>query len=111
MMCVVDATIHDINLFKQLTGLNHNKIMRETKATYKLGIEFENWARPGHVYLHPFGRYGDTNDSLPFHHRWIRARQEGLDDGIEQYSLTTLVARAGKLDFPASAARSPLPAL
>jgi len=108
---VGEATIPTVHWFNQLTGLNHNEFMRETKATYKLGIEFENWARPGHVYLHPFGRYGDTNDTLPFHHRWIRARQEGLDDGIEQYSLTTLVARAGKFAFPTSDPNSPLATL
>jgi len=108
---VGEATIPTIHWFNQLIGLNHNEFMRETRATYKLGIEFENWARPGHVYLHPFGRYGDTNDSLPFHHRWIRARQEGLNDGIEEYSLATLAARAGKFAFPTSDPSSPLSTL
>jgi tryptophan 7-halogenase len=108
---VGEATIPTIHWFNQLVGLNHNEFMRETRATYKLGIEFENWARPGHVYLHPFGRYGDTNDSLPFHHRWIRARQEGLNDGIEEYSLATLAARGGKFTFPTSDPSSPLSTL
>jgi tryptophan halogenase len=108
---VGEATIPTIHWFNQIVGLDHAEFMRETKATYKLGIEFEHWARPGHVYLHPFGRYGDGNDGLPFHHRWIRARQEGLDDGIEQYSLTTRVARAGKFAFPSPDPASPLATL
>jgi len=108
---VGEATIPTIHWFNQLIGLNHNEFMRETRATYKLGIEFQNWARPGHVYLHPFGRYGDTNDSLPFHHRWIRAHQEGLKDGLADYSLATLAARASKFAFPTSDPSSPLSTL
>jgi tryptophan halogenase len=108
---VGEATIPTIHWFNQLVGVNPGEFMRETRATFKLGIEFENWTRPGHVYLHPFGRFGDSNDSLPFHHRWIRGRLEGLNDGFEDYSLTTLAARAGRFAFPASDPASPLSTL
>src|SRR5882757_90138 len=73
---VGEATIPTIHWFNQLIGLNLAQFMRETKATYKLGIEFVDWARPNHTYFHPFGRYGLVAENLPFHHRWIRARQD-----------------------------------
>ncbi len=108
---VGEATIPTIHWFNQLIGVQLGEFMRATQATYKLGIEFADWARPGAVYLHPFGHYGLGSDSLPFHHRWIRARLEKATDDLAEYSLTTLAARAGKFAFPAQDTSSPLSTL
>jgi tryptophan halogenase len=108
---VGEATIPTIHWFNQIVGLNEKEFMRETKATFKLGIEFRNWTRPDHTYLHPFGRYGFPGDGVSFQHRWIKARLEGLDDNFEDYSLNTVAARAGKFEFPATDPRSILSTL
>src|SRR3984893_7383313 len=108
---VGEATIPTIHWFNQIVGLNEKEFMRETKATFKLGIEFRNWAKPDHTYLHPFGRYGFPGDGVSFQHRWIKARLEGLDDNFEDYSLNTVAAPAGKFDFPATDPRSILSTL
>ena len=85
--------------------------MRSTQATFKLGIEFQDWARPGHAYFHPFGRYGAAEDGLSFQHRWFKAQCEGYGETFEHYSLSTAAARAGKFAFPASDPRSILSTL
>lgn len=103
---VGEATIPTIHWFNQLIGLDEAEFMRETQATYKLGIEFVDWARPGHRYFHPFGRYGAPSDGVMFLHRWIRARLEGLDDTYEDYSLTTRAALSGRFAPPSSDPRS-----
>jgi tryptophan halogenase len=103
---VGEATIPTIHWFNQIIGLDEKEFMRETKATFKLGIEFQNWAKPGHTYIHPFGRYGFPSDGVSFQHRWIKARLDGLADNFEVYSLNTVAARAGKFEFPATDARS-----
>jgi tryptophan 7-halogenase len=108
---VGEATIPTIHWFNQIVGLDEKEFMRETKATFKLGIEFRNWAKPNHTYFHPFGRYGFAGDGVSFQHRWIKARLEGLDDNFEDYSLNTVAARAGKFEFPASDPRSILATL
>src|ERR1700730_736948 len=108
---VGEATIPTIHWFNQIVGLNEKEFMRETKATFKLGIEFRNWAKPNHTYFHPFGRYGFPGDGVSFQHRWIKARLEGLDDNFEDYSLNTVAARAGKFEFTATDTRSILSAL
>jgi tryptophan 7-halogenase len=108
---VGEATIPTIHWFNQIVGLDEKEFMRETKATFKLGIEFRNWAKENHTYMHPFGRYGFPNDGISFQHRWIKARLEGLDDNFEDYSLNTVTARAGKFEFPAFDPRSLLSTL
>ncbi len=99
---VGEATIPTIHWFNSIVGLNEKEFVRETRATFKLGIEFRDWAKPGHTYLHPFGRYGLPADGVSFQHRWIKAQIEGQPDNFEDYSLNTVAARAGKFAFPAS---------
>jgi tryptophan halogenase len=108
---VGEATIPTIHWFNQVIGLNEKEFMRETQATFKLGIEFVDWTAATGTYFHPFGRYGAPADGVSFQHRWIRARLEGLVDNFEEYSLNTAMARAGKFEFPATDPRSLLSTL
>ena len=108
---VGEATIPTIHWFNRIVGLDEKEFMRETGATFKLGIEFPDWARPGHTYFHPFGRYGCAADGSAFVHRWLKARLGGLDDDFQDYSLNTVAARSGKFEFPATDARSILSTL
>jgi tryptophan halogenase len=109
---VGEATIPTIHWFNQFVGLNPDEFMRETRATFKLGIEFVDWYRPGERYFHPFGRYGLAADPIAFHHRWIRSREPGHSRfDFENFALATLAARAGRFGFPTSDPKSPLASL
>jgi tryptophan halogenase len=108
---VGEATIPTIHWFNQVVGLDEDEFLRETKATFKLGIEFRDWTRPGHVYFHPFGRFGAPQDGSMFYHRWIRASLEGRSDDWQAYSLAALAARAGRFSRPSNDPRSLLSTL
>lgn len=97
---VGEATIPTIHWFNQLIGLDEADLLRETKATFKLGIEFPGWREDGHVYLHPFGRYGGPHDQAMFTHRWIRQWLQGRLAEHEAFSLTATLARAGRFARP-----------
>jgi tryptophan halogenase len=99
---VGEATIPTIHWFNKIVALEEREFMRRTGATFKLGIEFRDWTRPGHTYFHPFGRYGAAQDGVAFQHRWLKAQLEGRGDNFEDYSLNTVAARSGKFSFPAT---------
>ena len=57
-----------IRLLNNVLGINEAEFLRETKATIKLAIKFENWRVQGESYFHSFGVAGKTMAFCPFHH-------------------------------------------
>lgn len=93
---VGEATIPQIRRLNGVLGLDENEFVRETNGTFKLGIEFSNWGHIGERYLHTFGDAGINLASLHFHHYWLRARAEGSDASLWDYSLHHKAAYAGQ---------------
>jgi tryptophan halogenase len=97
---VGEATIPHIKFFNHLVGLDESTFIKETSATYKLGIEFVNWGKLGDSYVHPFGPYGVDMQGVHFHHTWLRQKQMGTAKPIHEFSLPGMAAKAGKFQHP-----------
>lgn len=93
---VGEATIPQIRRLNGVLGLDEDEFVRETNGTFKLGIEFNNWGHIGERYLHTFGDAGINLASLHFHHYWLRARAEGSEAGLWDYSLHHKAAYANQ---------------
>ena len=93
---VGEATIPLINIYNHALELDENEFMRETSATFKLGIEFVNWARQGDSYIHGFGPLGPDIGLTKFHHYWLKMHREGRALDLEPYSINILAARHNK---------------
>jgi tryptophan halogenase len=84
---VGEATIPQILRLNGMLGLDEREFLRETKATFKLGIEFNNWGRKGESYLHTFGDPGINLSNLSFHHYWLKHQTSSKKSSLWDYSL------------------------
>ncbi|MBE7218047.1 MAG: tryptophan 7-halogenase [Caulobacteraceae bacterium] len=108
---VGEATIPQMRLFLKGLGLDEDDFLRQTQGTFKLGIQFRDWLRPGHSYFHSFWASGPSLGLLPFHQYWLRARAEGWAAPIERYSVMAAAAAADRFTRGAPDARLLTPAL
>jgi tryptophan halogenase len=97
---VGEATIPYIQNFIEMLDIDEPQFLKETNATYKLGIEFVDWGQIGERYIHPFGEYGVPMGQLPFYQFWSRMRSSGDTNPLESYSLNIVAARADKFIRP-----------
>ncbi|HYZ47406.1 MAG TPA: tryptophan halogenase family protein, partial [Sphingomonas sp.] len=98
---VGEATLPHIKIFNDMLGLSEPEFMRATHATFKLGIEFCGWDRPGDRYIHPFGAFGEPWGGVEFQHHWLRAQAHGRSVApLEAYSFAVMAAKANAFDLP-----------
>jgi len=93
---VGEATIPPIQLFNSVLGLNEAEFLRETKATIKLAIKFDNWKDVGDSYYHTFGAAGKSLAFCHFHHLHKRSQELGNKSHLWEYDLNYLCAEEGK---------------
>jgi len=93
---VGEATIPSIIEFNALIGIDENEFMRQTQATFKLGIQFRNWGAVGDSYIHGFGGIGRKTGLVDFHHYWLKAHQAGKVDRLDDYSINLLACEHNK---------------
>ncbi len=97
---VGEATIPAIRTFNQLADVDMAEMIRVTKATFKLGIEFVNWGERGSRYIHGFGKIGQDNLWLHTHQLWLKMAQRGEVKHFDHYALNCVAARQNKFAEP-----------
>jgi tryptophan 7-halogenase len=105
---VGEATIPTIKILNQTLGIDEREFVKATKGSFKLGIQFVDWARLGHTYFHPFGSYGRPFDYSAVHQYWVNCG--GPESGIsfDDLCMAWTMARQGKFSLPSSDQRNVL---
>ncbi len=99
---VGEATLPTIRAFNMALNIDEAAFMRSTEATFKLGIEFCNWGKIGDRYIHPFGDYGQPIDGIPFYQYWLRLRELGRTERLDEYSYPILAAEENRARHPST---------
>lgn len=97
---VGEASIPPMRSFHRLSGIDEQEFMRETQATFKLGIQFENWGDVGESYIHSFGQIGKSTWLAEFQHVWLHAKQLGFAGSLDNYCFELMAAKKGKFAIP-----------
>ncbi len=108
---VGEATIPPIRNFNAMLGISENDFLRETRGTFKLGIEFVNWGKQGDRYIHPFGTYGQDLHGIAFHQIYLREMARagaGQSNPVADYSMSCVAASHGRFGRPSAEAKSPV---
>ena len=93
---VGESTIPPLVTFNTLLGINESEFMRATNATFKLGIQFDNWKDVGDSYFHSFGTTGKDHWTAGFQHFWMEGRERGHDAPYDDYCLELKAAQANR---------------
>jgi tryptophan 7-halogenase len=89
---VGEATIPPLQFYNKVLGINERDFIQATQATFKLGIEFENWGTDGHRYFHQFGEFGTNIKGISFHQLWLRLAASGHTHPLSDYSPAAIAA-------------------
>jgi len=93
---VGESTIPPLVAYNRLLGIGEADFMRATQATFKLGINFENWRVPGENYFHSFGVTGRDHWSAGFQHFWMHGRTKGHEASYDDYCIELQAAMKSK---------------
>jgi tryptophan halogenase len=105
---VGEATLPPIRAYNATLGLDAVEFLRKTHATFKLGIEFCDWRRPGHRFFHGFGGFGPPLGQIDAFSCWLRHRARDDTSSYEDWSMATEIARRNRFAPPDSDPRAPL---
>lgn len=97
---VGEATLPHIRFFNENLGISENVFMRETEATFKLGIEFCDWGRLGQQYIHPFGDFGQPINGVEFYQHLFSQNKQGNYGTLNDYAFGIVSAKNDKFQWP-----------
>jgi tryptophan 7-halogenase len=98
---VGEATIPPLLDFIRLLGIDERHFIQSTQATFKLGIQFNNWCENNHSYWHQFGTVGANIDGVAFYQHWLRSKKAGNIAEFTDYAPSIAMAKHNKFDIVA----------
>ncbi|MFC6977917.1 tryptophan halogenase family protein [Microbulbifer taiwanensis] len=89
-------------------GIDEADFIRETQASFKLGIRFGDWLQKGQSYFHPFGVIGNRLGTHEFYQAWLWAQLCGESSQLQDHAPCSVMAQQGKFFLPQKAQKTPI---
>ena len=105
---VGEATIPSIVAFNNSIGLDELEFIRATRASFKLGIQFEDWRTSGEQFFHPFADYGINFNGVEFQHYFYRLQKNNPAENLRDYSIACQLAQHNHFAQPLENPNNPL---
>jgi tryptophan halogenase len=100
---VGESTVPTFRAFHDFMKIDERKFMSASLSTFKLGIEFVDWARTGDRYIHPFGHLGKPVSWMAdFHQFWLHARAKGMGGELGEYCAEWVAGEANRFSHEAN---------
>ena len=105
---VGEATIPPILEFNHQLDIEESDFLRETNATFKLGIEFTGWVDGSDRYFHQFGHIGRPLNGVHLYQCWLKQRGNPSVGPLSAYSMSAVAAYNDRFAHSSSDPASPL---
>ena len=97
---VGESTVPTIRTFHRFLQIDEQEFLSTVAGTFKLGISFENWRRPGDRFINPFGVTGQSTWACAFHHFWLDSQRRGMPSELGDFCLESVAARSDLFGLP-----------
>ncbi len=88
--------------------INEQDFVRSVQASFKLGIEFQDWRVKGERYFHPFGTIGQQIELSEFYQCWSKLRSQGYGHGLQEFAPASVMAARERFMLPFKARSTPV---
>lgn len=80
--------------------IDEGRLLAATRGAFTLGKHFHDTTGKAASFFHAYGSTGARIDNLEFLPQWVRARRSGLPVAYEDFCLTAVAARRGRMLVP-----------
>src|SRR5688572_1091800 len=89
---VGESTVPSIMEFLRVCQINIKEFIEATSASFKLGIRFDDWLKPGEQFFHPFGAVGQKIHGFEFYQAWLKTSVDGYATRWIDHSPSAIMA-------------------
>jgi tryptophan halogenase len=80
----------------RLLGLDTDDMLAATAGAFALGQQFANWSQGRPPFVHGYDTHGAPIHRIDFLQHWLKARSEGMNVPLEEFSLGAAAAKHGR---------------
>jgi tryptophan 7-halogenase len=92
----VYAAIPTLQNLHRLLGLEDDSVVGVCSGVYVLGQRFANWSKARPPFMHAYDTHGIALEHVDFLQYWVKARGEGMNVDLEDFSLGAAAAKQNR---------------